>query len=351
MRILFFTSGDCSDPASRYRGYFFANELRKYGFFTLVYPSKSSKKKLRIRRAFDYSMDLLKKVKLILTSEIDDVFYIQRSIRGSVPSILTSLFIVISKCLLKRKIIYDFDDALFLSEPWATKISVKFCDTVIVGSHFLKEYAEKYNQRTFLLPTSVYTNEQEIVKKRNKKENVVIGWIGLPINLRYLRLLIEPLNFLGKKYNIEFRIVGARSYGDYERYSPLFSKFSGVKLKLIPWSLETEWKELSEFDIGVMPLFNIDFERGKCGFKIIQYMVLGIPPVASNVGENKYIIKEGINGFLCDEENEWIEKLSLLIESEELRIRIGINGRKTVEEKYSLEKNGRVLANIITSLL
>jgi glycosyltransferase involved in cell wall biosynthesis len=109
-----------------------------------------------------------------------------------------------------------------------------------------------------------------------------------------------------------------------------------LDIQVIKWNLNTEIDDLSEIDIGIMPLPDDEWSKGKCGFKGLQYMAMEIPTVMSAVGVNKEIIEDGSNGFLASTENEWIEKLSLLIESKELRNKFGVNGRKTVVEKYSV---------------
>jgi len=157
-------------------------------------------------------------------------------------------------------------------------------------------------------------------------------------------LLIKPFEALGEKCDVEFRIIGAN---EYEEKVP---NFKNVSVKLIDWNAATEWEELSKFDIGVMPLFDTDWERGKCGFKALQYMTMGIPAVCSDVGEARYIVEDGVNGFLCKTEREWVNKLSLLVENKELRKELGDNGRKTVEEKYALETNTKKLIAIIRGL-
>ncbi|MEK6590073.1 MAG: glycosyltransferase family 4 protein, partial [Nitrospinota bacterium] len=134
---------------------------------------------------------------------------------------------------------------------------------------------------------------------------------------------------LSKKFhNIKFKIVG----GDFS-----IKGFSNIISK--PWSLEEEIEDLKSFDIGIMPMPDNEWTKGKCGFKAILYMNMGIPCVCSPIGVNNEIITDGINGFFASTENEWIEKLSFLIKSPELRKRIGIAARKTVEDRYSVKTN------------
>ena len=116
-----------------------------------------------------------------------------------------------------------------------------------------------------------------------------------------------------------------------------------------PWQLNTEIQDLHQIDIGIMPLPNDEWSKGKCGFKILQYMAIGIPSVASAVGANKEIIKHYENGFLVNDEKDWLKYLSELIENKTLRRKIGQAGRKTVEEKYSVEANKDKYLNVLNS--
>jgi len=127
------------------------------------------------------------------------------------------------------------------------------------------------------------------------------------------------------QHNLVLKIIGGT-------YNPI-----GIHTNNIKWSLDTELAEMSEFDIGIMPLPDDEWAKGKCGLKALQYMAMGIPCVASPVGVNTEIIQDGVNGFLAKDEKEWIEKLSLLIKNSELRQRLGKAGRKTVEERYSVK--------------
>jgi glycosyltransferase involved in cell wall biosynthesis len=342
MRIIFFTIGDFNTASSRFRGYFVANELEKQGYIVKVNPSivptypliKPWYSKLILNLA-----NFLKKFTELLQTRKDDIIYVQKSIFAYSPAIHEWF----AKKILKRKLIFDFDDAIFLLKPKRTCAIVKMADAVIVGSHHLKEYAVKYNKNVFQIPTCIDTSVHKPAP-RKENPNIVIGWIGSFSTLPYLSLLVKPFKALGQKCDAEFRIIGAN---EYEEGVP---NFKNVSVKLIDWNLSTEWQELAKFDIGVMPLFDTDWERGKCAFKALQYMTMGIPAICSDVGEARYIIEDGINGFLCKTETEWLNKLSLLVGNKKLRTELGNNGRKTAEEKYDLETNTQKLITIIRGL-
>ena len=152
----------------------------------------------------------------------------------------------------------------------------------------------------------------------------------------YFDRLKNVFTALAKRYNICLTVIGT---GDY--------RIDGVETVTRPWRLETEISDLQCFDIGVAPVNNDNWALGKCGCKVIQYMGVGIPAVASPVGINGKVINDGVNGFLADSDEEWIEKLSQLIENETLRERFGFMGRKTVEERYSVKINAPKLLEIL----
>jgi len=168
---------------------------------------------------------------------------------------------------------------------------------------------------------------------------VNIGWIGTPVTAKlYLPLIADAVKVLSQKYKIIFKLIGSEN-----EITELFV----CKTVVVPWSEETEIKELSEIDIGLMPLTADEFSKGKCGLKLLQYMALGIPSVVSPVGVNKKIIKDGENGFLASSQDECINKISLLIADRKLYNAISKNARRTVEENYSLEKWAEKIVKLI----
>ncbi|MCJ7646241.1 glycosyltransferase family 4 protein, partial [bacterium] len=146
-----------------------------------------------------------------------------------------------------------------------------------------------------------------------------------------LEILSRPLSRLWEKYEFEFKVVS--------NFPPGPNFLNGLNIVWHRWQAKKELEELQSLDIGVMPLFDNQFTRGKCGFKALLCMACGIPVVVSPVGGNSEIITDGINGFLAATEDEWVGKLSRLIEDGDLRKKMGMRGRETVEEKYSIRMN------------
>lgn len=246
------------------------------------------------------------------------------------------------KRLKKRgaRMILDFDDSIWLNDtsdgnrplawlkrPSKTAEILGLCDLALVGNAFLASYARRFNQNVKIVPTTIDTSYY-LPGKKPGGPSVCIGWTGSSTTLKHLREALPVLRELRRKYGekVTFRVISNK---------PFEADLPG--LENVSWKKETEVSDLYPLDIGIMPLPDDEWARGKCGFKGLQYMALEIPTVMSPVGVNTEIITDGQNGFLAGHQQEWIEKLSLLIESPELRQRLGKAGRKTVIERYSFE--------------
>ncbi len=230
-------------------------------------------------------------------------------------------------------IVFDFDDAVFLKNHARTEGIVQESAHVIAGSHFNKEFAEARNKNVTLIPTPVPLDSFEKIPQKESCDDIfTLGWIGGPFTLTYLSLLCEPFTTLAERYpnRIRFTIIGCMDDAS------KIPDFPGVDLNIIPRIPPEQVPEaLSHFDVGVMPLFDRDFEKGKCALKALEYMASGIPAVCSAVGENKYVITDGENGLLAGDAEKWVSKISELIEDPEKRKKIGKAGKETVRARYS----------------
>lgn len=251
-----------------------------------------------------------------------------------------------------KKVIFDLDDAIFLTFPFICELCILNAHAVFAGSHFLYSYAKSLNPRTYLVPSSVNAElfKTSGVNSKNKA-NAIISWHGSAIgHFRNIKILKSILSELCKKYDVTFRLLGAWNSKKIQEY---FRKILGIKVdfgppKWVPYDRFPRF--LLDVDIGVSPLVDDLWNRGKCAMKVLEYMALEKPVVASDVGEHRYIIKSGRNGFLAKTTDEWVVLLSNLIENCELRKKIGKEARETVVFCYSLNKVSRKIGNILENL-
>ena len=248
--------------------------------------------------------------------------------------------------------IFDFDDAVFvpyvspangylsyLKFPGKTRTICRLAAHVMAGNAYLADYARRVNDRVTVVPTTIDT-EKYAAGEREAGDPPVVGWSGSYSTAQHLDTLRPALRRLARTERFRLRVIGAPGY-----------RVEGVDVEAVPWRAETEVADLRRIDVGVMPLPDEPWSRGKCGLKALQYMALGIPTVCSPVGVNSEIIREGENGLLASTEDEWVEKLSRLLRSAELLRRLGAAGRASVEARYSAEGQAPRVFNIIESVV
>lgn len=241
---------------------------------------------------------------------------------------------------LRRKnsrIIFDYDDAVMFREqkygrPIRLREFEKFvrtlehCGAVVAGNAFLARFAEACGKRTVVLPTPV--DVSKYVVRKTEPRSLTIGWVGLSDGFGYLRHLQPAFRQLTNFFPaLKLRVISDK---------PL--ELDGISVENEQWQLEREQINLSSFTIGIMPLTDTLWARGKCGYKILQYMAAGIPSVASAVGANRDIITNGENGFLARTTDDWVRSISTLAEDPVLRTKFALKGRELVESKYSLDQ-------------
>lgn len=255
----------------------------------------------------------------------------------------------------KAKVIFDFDDSIwlmdtspenvkfeFLKNPDKAKTNFKHAHLIIAGNQYLADFAKQYNTNTIIIPTTVDCDFHRPMPELRGNETVVIGWSGSVSTVKHFENFVPILKKLKAKYQnkIAFKLLGEPNYLN-----------SDLELKGDKWTVETEVQELNKMDIGIMPLPDDKWANGKCGLKGLTYMACGVATVMSPVGVNKEIIQHGHNGFLANTEEEWINCLSQLIEDKTLRNKLGEAGRKTVIDKYSVEANKINYLNAFRSVL
>jgi len=251
-----------------------------------------------------------------------------------------------------RNVIYDMDDAFFHRYDDSANPLIRgllggkhgrlltSAAACTCGNEYLREFAAQYCPHSIILPTVVDTAAYRPAEGRPANP-LVIGWIGSPTTWPNVRPILPLLRELCAGGEVAVRAVGAGSAAEADRFPGL---------ELVDWSENTEVAEVQRMDIGIMPLVDSPFERGKSGYKLIQYMACGLPAVASPVGVNRTIVTDGGNGFLATTEAEWRQALARLIADRDLRLQMGAKGRALVERSYSLASQAPRLIELVHSV-
>jgi len=331
-----------TSPGQRYRIEQWARHLGREGFHLTFAPFESEalhrvlyQPGQYVRKAWLMLEAFRRRWRAAATAQQFDVVFIHREAALIGPAIIESL--------VARQgvpIVFDFDDAIWVPyiSPANKKLSYLKCfgkaaticrlsAHVIVGNSYLARYARRHNARVTIIPstidTDVYAPRQFGTSEDERP--VIIGWTGSYSTVRHLHSLRDTLRDLRMRYDFRLHTIGAPDY-----------RMDGVETISQEWRAESEAQDLLSFDIGVMPVPDDAWNRGKCGMKLLQYMGAGVPAVGSPIGMNAEIIQDGVNGFLASSKEEWIEKLSRLIRDVRLRREIGMAGRHAVEARYSV---------------
>lgn len=336
MKILFFLRYSRDQASSRVRGFYVVDMLRKNG----------------INCDIIYGYDIRQYLYFFLKLAGYDIIYFQKRY-SRVDLRLNKL-----ARLMGKKTFFDIDDAPggvslnTKAEKRAIKM-IEISSAVVVGSHKLLGFAKKFNERTFILPTPINLNYYQQKRNNENLNYITIGWIGNGINYKNdLLVLIAPLEELGEKYNIKVVIIGALEQKE------IYQNFGKIKNTVVEIIDSIDWADpvavpsaISNFDIGVYPLLNNEYNQYKCGFKALEYMAMEIPVLASPVGENKFIIKNGKDGFLVSDKHEWGKKITCLIENKDARKKMGRQGREKIEENYSTKIYTEKLRKIFKEIM
>ena len=352
--ILFLTKYTRNGASSRIRTFQYIPLLQQAGIVVTVAPFLSGKyvsglqqgrkNKLEAARAY------FRRLWTLATSRNHDLIWIQYEALPWLP-------VWIEQFLLSKRVPYvlDYDDAVFHFYDmhrisWVRKllghkhdVLMRRAAMVCVGNEYLAERARRAGARQVeVIPTVVDLDRYPLIDehKINSENDRVpcVGWIGqrstaaflLPFNKLFTQLVDEGV--------ARFTAIG------------IDASAMVLTMESIPWHEESEVADISGFDIGIMPLSDGPFERGKCGYKLIQYMACGLPVVASPVGVNCEIVEHGVNGFLAETPEEWEMALRTLLADPELRIRMGKAGREKVERQYSLQVTGPKLVSLLKSV-
>jgi len=344
-------------PCQRFRYEQYTGYLKEKGFETTFSPILDPEDYLRFYDAGNYRFKLgvacrgvLRRLRDVLRASWYDIIFIQREAIQLGPAFFETLF-----SYSRAKLVFDFDDAIWVSDvssgnqplawlkrPEKTANIIRACDVIFAGNRYLRDYALQYNNNVHIVPTTIETNEYVPEKVPRTDDRVCIGWSGSMTTIKHFELAIPFLRRLKKKYGdkIHFRVIGSTLFQNEE-----------LGIKGQGWFPKTEVADLCQFDIGIMPLPDSDWAKGKCGLKGLQFMALEIPTVMSGVGVNSEIISNGVNGLVVHNEEEWVSQLSKLIESRELREKLGKAGRQTVIDDYSVESQQDNYLTLLQSTL
>jgi len=276
-----------------------------------------------------------------------DIIWLEKEIWPWVPWLLESAFLPRSV-----RFVVDFDDAVFhrydlhrspvLRELLGRKLDKLMArvDCVVAGNKYLEDRARTAGaRRVEVIPTVIDLDRYPSAAPRQASGPVRIGWIGSPNTAKYLPIVSSVLGRLAREESIDCVAVGARE-----------DQVVDTPFRAVPWKEEFEVDQLRSFDIGIMPLENTPWEKGKCGYKLIQYMACGMPVVASPVGVNEKLVVQGRNGFLAASEEHWYAALRELVENAGLRERMARDGRERVERVYNADVQLPRLVEIFRSL-
>ncbi len=249
-----------------------------------------------------------------------------------------------------KKLIYHFDDAIMYStktdnhKSWPRLVrfrrSVRLADMVITGSNYLAEHALKFNPNVIILASGIKTSDYKINRLPEKDDKVRLVWIGSKSTLCYLKEIKPALEQIGSRSNnVVLRII-----------CDDFFDLQNMKVEKCQWSDQTRAFNLATCDIGLAPLPDNRFTRGKCSFKVLEYAAAGLPVIASPIGTNTNHVRENITGFFAKDIAEWVYRISYLIENPQLRRRMGEEGRGYAEN-FDISLIGKRLVELITKCL
>lgn len=332
MIIHFFTKGDEKVASSRQRVFLLARALQRYQVDTVIHAPPIEV--ISQTRWPAKGRLIVGALRGLLKIRHGDLLFLQRTIYNKYFLVAVVIYLL----LFRRKMIFDFDDAIYLHSPWKTKLLVKLADIVTVGSHELLKWAEQYNAHSYFIPTCTYFTSFPVKQftGRNADAPLTLGWVGNAGAHRGNLALLVPVLVGLKRRGIRFRFVVVGVGGD-AGVKGLFQDIADAdhEISFIDWVDPDRIPEvIRSFDVGFMPLVDTPWERGKCALKIIEYMACGIPAIASPVGENSYVIEDGVNGFLASTTEEWVHAIERLYREPALMPHMGTQARKKIEQQY-----------------
>lgn len=338
IKVAAFT-GSKTISSRRFRVSQYVNLLKEQEVFIIEHYSKfgSWPPVKFIYRPFWLILTLIDRIFPIIKSFKCDIIFFQREL---VSTLLTL------ELFTKRPRVLDVDDAIWLQNSRARRNFLKLamkCDGIICGNDYIFNFLKLFNNNCIIIPTSVDTNRfipYDFIERNSGK---IIGWSGLSSGFKFLYNIECELNqVLNRHPSACLRIVS-----DLE---PTFKIIPKDRIEFIKWTPENEVLTIQEMTVGIMPIDDTEWSKGKCSYKMLLYMSCAIPVVVSNYGMNKEVLDKGNVGFGCNNNSDWVVNLNKLLENQESANDIGNNGRKIIEKYYSLNSNSILLANFLKSI-
>lgn len=345
MKILFVTAGNETLASSRTRVFQYLPYFAELGIKTSVLKYNTSFQELwnrRLGRILSHRsasywlfarigfvvhvlLSRLNDVRLLVLAWSFDVVVLQKVL----PPILVQRIVV----RLQRRLVFDFDDAVYMNQNKRNSVRLEIllsrARLVVVSNDVLEQYARRFCVKSLRIVGPIDCSRYRPRKSEQRPGTVTIGWIGSVPTTQYLELVRQPLQEIMRRHaNVMLELIGAGPFAT-----------DGLRLKTHRWSLNSEVELLEHFDVGIMPLLDDEWSRGKGGYKILQYMAMGIPSIASPVGINSVLIEPGVNGYLASTAEEWLDKLELVLRQDDLRVRIGAQSRMIALREYSTKES------------
>jgi len=246
---------------------------------------------------------------------------------------------------LKRPRVMDVDDAIWLSKPLGS-ISIPHLaprmDVIIAGNNYIANWFDKYCKNIHIVPTSIDTARYAVKKDNTDSDKFVIGWTGTSSNFPNFKLVEKTLaKFLSEHKDACFKIIADRAWES--------ELIPAERIEFVQWSREVEVEALQTMSVGIMPLFDTPWTRGKCSFKMLQYMAVGLPVIVSPVGMNNEVLSKGDIGFAANTDEQWYDALESLYKEKQLRAKLGDKGREVIEQNFAAEKVVSKLYSILSN--
>lgn len=285
----------------------------------------------------------------VLRAERYDAAVLYREVASLGPAIY-------ERVLAHRRVpvVLDFDDAIWLPTPSGprsvngrfsrlrfagkTRTIARLASAVTVGNTYLAEWSRRFCRDVTVVPTTIDLARYSVQPSLRNRDRFVIVWMGSFSTLKYLELVRRPIERLAAERRVEVRVVCDR---------PFEPGFAGATNTFVRWTADGEARDIGQAHVGIMPLDDTEYSRGKCACKALQYMAAGRACVVAPVGVNADIVKHGVNGLLAADDAEWYEALRALAEDEALRDRLALRGRATVEDGFSSEVGAAAFAEVI----